>query len=636
MIAVMMFGLLELSLRLFAKSLTLPLTVEVSADSTSWYQINRGYLQKYFSMNASIVPELKPSLFKKKKHANLFRIMCMGESSMFGTPYQMTCTIPALLRKQLRHAYPDREIEVLNLGASAINSNVILNLSKNIITYEPDLVLLYMGHNDFYGPDGVGASFLQQHFPSTIQWVYELRDFRIIQLLNRLLHSMKPDRQIPADNNLMRQVSQEARISLRSPESERIFNLFESNLRNIIAVFREHHIPLIVSDVTSNLEFPPFIADTLKGVDHAGAFADSIAFDLQHRDYTIPIKRLSAVYRLDSSNAWTNYWLGKTYLGMGDSITAKTFFIAAKDNDLLKFRAPKKINEIIHDVCNNENVPCISADTMFSSLSTYGIPGESLFWEHLHPNAFGYYSIANLFFQKIASLNILGSHSPTTVVPFEADSLSVCWMELAYGDLSIQRLTGQWPFTNYKRTSVVIDSATPPLRQIALDTYTRKLLWDEGCLKSAEYFWKTGSYRNAQTTYEALIEDTPENFYAQYLLGNLFVKTKHPAEAKEHLRRSIQANPRYPNARVDLGLLHINAGEFDEAISDLHAALPFVNDERFVTLRANIYYGLSAAYANKGMFDPAMKNITEALRIVPSYPEARALRNAILEKQTGK
>ena len=43
-------------------------------------------------------------------------------------------------------------------------------------------------------------------------------------------------------------------------------------------------------------------------------------------------------------------------------------------------------------------------------------------------------------------------------------------------------------------------------------------------------------------------------------------------EAIGHLRLSIASNPAYPQARLDLGLLLINEGRFDEAIRELSAA----------------------------------------------------------------
>ncbi|HEX7573178.1 MAG TPA: hypothetical protein VF514_08790, partial [Bacteroidota bacterium] len=161
----MLLALTEVALRAFAPALGNPFVSPMSRDDAGWYMINRGYLQKYFPATVTAVPEFKPSLMKQHKAENAFRVLCIGESSMFGTPYAMDATIPAILRKQLRHICPEREIEVINLGAAAINSNVVLDITKHLFELQPDLILLYVGHNEFYGPDGVGASLLERHFP---------------------------------------------------------------------------------------------------------------------------------------------------------------------------------------------------------------------------------------------------------------------------------------------------------------------------------------------------------------------------------------------------------------------------------------------------------------------------------------
>ena len=68
------------------------------------------------------------------KNQNSLRVLCLGESSMFGVPFQYAATIPALVRKQLRHLYPDLDIEVVDLGASAINSNVIREMVPHFLS----------------------------------------------------------------------------------------------------------------------------------------------------------------------------------------------------------------------------------------------------------------------------------------------------------------------------------------------------------------------------------------------------------------------------------------------------------------------------------------------------------------------
>ena len=625
---------IEIGLRALYPELLPPLVTEVSYDGIQWYQINRSFLRKYFSSHDYIVPEFKPTLFRKEKTPDTFRILCIGESSMFGVPYQMTSTIPGIVRKQLRHLYPGKEIEVINLGASAINTNVILDFSRDFLSFEPDLVLLYAGHNEFYGPDGVGASFLEKQFSFLTPLKYSLGDLAIVEFLRAKLMDNGSRPSPGEDMTLMQQVSQRNKVPLHSQDAERIFVRFESNLKSLIEIFRTRHIPIIISDVTSNLTFPPFssVSDQWIGNEKKNlGDAETLTASGKFEEALSALRNASA---LDSTDARVNYLLGMVSAAKGNFQEAKRFLIAAKDNDLLKFRAPNRINSIIKDVCAREHVPCISSDSLFASLSKNGITGNELFWEHLHPTPIGYYQIANLYVREIEKEKYLSSRnlgaSSTPLLPFNADSLSICWLDLAYGDISIRNLTNKWPFNNYSVTPIVMDAADTELQQIAAEVYGQKIVWDMGCYESAQYFWKKGQRREAMTTYEALLEDYPYNFYTHYLLASILTRQNMLDEAVKQYDMSISSNPKYPYSHVEIALIQINMGKFDDAIGHLTKATELTADGEKPLLRANAYYGLAVAYANKKEFQRAISFVDASLKIYPAYNDALVLRTKIV------
>jgi len=634
---VLLLGLIiaaEFILRYTAPSLDHTFVREMKADGIEWYQINRRYLTKYFPSQQSVVPELRSTVFRKTKNRNTFRIVCLGSSSMFGTPYEMNANIAAIVRKQLRHLYPEKEIEVINLGASAINSNVILDLFKNISKFQPDLVLVYMGHNEFYGPDGVGASYLQREFPSTIPFIYSLRDMRVFKLFQGFL-TPHGDTEDHRERNLMKIVSRNTAISLSSSDAERVLKLFQSNFETLIHMCKDRHIPLIVSDLTSNLDFPPFLSDNINGIRDWESFCVRVKNNFQQGAYKFLRDTLSVLEHQDSTNAFVNYWLGQTYRKLGQPEIGRSFLVLARDNDLLKFRAPKVMNSIIWNLCESNQVQFFSSDSLFAALSPDGIAGRNLFWEHLHPTAKGYYEIACMFVRTLLTSNYFPDRPQeqiaTTLLPWNTDSLSICWLDLAYGDIAMRNLTTNWPFSNYLVPSVVMQNADDQLRQIALDTYMSKFSWSEGCYKSALSFERSGNIRAAQTTLEALLEDYPYSYYAHYLLGVLHKETSNMKEALAHYQRSIELNPDYLYSRIDIGLLEINKGMLVEATSDLQTALTLTENKSLPMEQASIYYGLSALSANKGEMTRALEYVDQSLRINPGYRAAQNLRNNLLK-----
>jgi len=614
----------EIALRLFSPNPNAEPVLDVSFDGIEWHQVNRAYLAKYFPPGTPAVPEFKPSLFYRTKPPGLFRVLCLGGSSMFGTPYIMSGTIPAVVRKQLRHLAPDRDIEVINWSATAINSNVVRDLSEELLRFEPDLVLIYMGHNEFYGPDGVGANALERWMPFLTRFKYDLREFRLMQVLQGILAGDPPE---TGEINLMRQVSGASLVPLDSDESRRVFVRFEENLRAIVRTFRSRSISVILSDVSSNLLFPPFVSDSsitretmnaLKRAEHLVRVDSAQA----------ALAALRAVPPGDSLAAAVQYWKGRGLLAMGPEADARHPLTLARDHDLLKFRAPSAINTIIRRVGADEHIPCIPTDSVLAERSG-GIPGDSLFWEHLHLTNEGYATVARLFVEKALEQGLVTA-TRNRLLPYDVDALSITWLDRAYADLSIQNLTSRWPFQDYRRKSAVLDEAPQPLQDVARATYARQLQWDDGCYRTATYFWAHQRLREARTTYAALLEEYPYGFYPNYLMGSLLNHMGKTAEAIVYYQRSIRSNPAFPRARLDMALLRINAGRVEEGIRELTAVMDLLPPAGEEQVRAMVCYGLAAGYANQGDLNRALSYVDQALTLAPNYREATRLRAQII------
>lgn len=582
----------EFTLRAFDVAPPPPLVTETRYDGIAWCQTNRAYLAKYFPAGTPLIPEFKTTLFRKEKGPRTFRIMCLGSSSMFGTPYDMNANIPGIVRKQLRHLYPDLEFEVINWGASAINSNVVRDLAPLLLLYHPDLVIVYMGHNEYYGPDGVGASFLEKHLPVLTRWKYALRECRLMRMITPLLGSGRGAGKPPT--TLMREVSEGQLVRSGSNDEARVLGNFNSNLRSILRTFRNGNVPVVVGAPSSNLMFPPFVADGL-------------------------------------TTAADQYAKGVALRAHGLSGEAKVCLGAARDADLLKFRAPGEISGMTHRICMEEGVRVFSGDSVLSAWSADGIAGDSLFWEHVHPTALGYYALANAFVNEIVSGRYIpGAPRTTGLLPFDNDSLSICWLDLAYGEYSIRHLTGHWPFDNYRRATPLLDRADNVLASMVAEVHGRKKAWNEACYAMATYFWRVGRTRDALTTYEAMLEEYPYGFYTNYLEGSLLHSLGRTDEALVYYRRSIASNPEYPRARLDLGLIMVNRDENDDARRELTMVLQQSgNDQSERQVKATAHYGLAALEMNRGDIEGALKELGDALELAPGYPDALRMREAI-------
>jgi lysophospholipase L1-like esterase len=89
------------------------------------------------------------------KPPNGLRVVCIGGSTTYDTATDGE-TWTEKLEALLAAAYPDREVEVLNLGMNAASMPFHITMAALLgAQFQPDLVILYAGHNDLWGGLGL-------------------------------------------------------------------------------------------------------------------------------------------------------------------------------------------------------------------------------------------------------------------------------------------------------------------------------------------------------------------------------------------------------------------------------------------------------------------------------------------------
>lgn len=132
------------------------------------------------------------------KSPGVIRILAIGASTTF-QGVANNVTYPALLEQYLSDAFPERSIEVFNLGISGSRAGYWTSRMDQLLSYQPDIVIQYNAINDLsrplyyqqhYGDDGIPwyfSSYLYQYlFPVDVRQytdVYDvpLQRFRLIR-----------------------------------------------------------------------------------------------------------------------------------------------------------------------------------------------------------------------------------------------------------------------------------------------------------------------------------------------------------------------------------------------------------------------------------------------------------------------
>jgi ABC-type uncharacterized transport system substrate-binding protein len=70
----------------------------------------------------------------------------IGGSTVLGFPYPPELAFPRHLELVLKSQQPNREIEVLNAGITAVNSVAEADVLEQALKCDPDVIVVYTGH----------------------------------------------------------------------------------------------------------------------------------------------------------------------------------------------------------------------------------------------------------------------------------------------------------------------------------------------------------------------------------------------------------------------------------------------------------------------------------------------------------
>jgi hypothetical protein len=212
-----LLALLEGALRLTWDGGSIPLFVPAEQDSARLLVVNRDIARRYF--HAESRPPTPPrEPFAREKPAGALRIFAIGESSTAGFPYPRNVLFSRLVRDALRQALPGDSIEVVNLGLAATNSYALLDQIDEVLDQRPDAVLVYAGHNEYYGALGVGSTVGSGLPPSLVRASLAVQRWRLGMAMRRLLEKVRGGGRAISDEtaSFMESVVRDQHITLGS------------------------------------------------------------------------------------------------------------------------------------------------------------------------------------------------------------------------------------------------------------------------------------------------------------------------------------------------------------------------------------------------------------------------------------
>lgn len=545
----LLLGLLELSLRLFHYGYDTSLFIEAPGNK-DYLVFNPDASKRYFTdqLNAT-TGNREP--FRKVKEAGTLRIFVLGESTTIGYPYFHNGSFHRWLQYRLMRSFPDKKPEIVNISLTAVNSYTVLGFAREAVNYSPDAILIYAGHNEYYGALGVGSTNRLGNSPRLVNLLLWLRQLRTVQLLTKVYSRMTrmfSSGASKAGMTRMQLMVADQQIVYGSPMYNRGITQFETNMDEALNIFHGRGIPVFISNLVSNL-----------------------------RDQR-PFVNVAGLSGTDTANALYDYTQAGRYWDSGDYVTAKQDYVRAKEMDALRFRAPEQLNEIIAGFCRKyDNVHLVDTRAAFEAASEHRVIGKSLLLEHVHPNLTGYALMSDVFYHALQQQGIipLSADRELTFGQLLAD-MPLTRVDSLSGAYKIANLENNWPFNDTGRFK------GPPSRDdlhlsteeedLAYAVAFEHLSWEEATGQLYDFYSKTEDWAKAAMVMEALCLEHPLEAALYEKAGMLYGKLKESDKAILYFGQAFLREPTFERAHY-LFVLCLQADRPVEALPYLDYAI---------------------------------------------------------------
>jgi tetratricopeptide (TPR) repeat protein len=609
----------EVGLRLAGVGFDPSVTIPCEVQGVPCRADNPRYSWQFFP--PAIARQFEPFTFPVSRPAKSYRIVVLGESAAQGVP-DGAFAFARVLREMLQAAYPDVQFEVIKAGMTAINSHVIYQIGKDLLRYNPDLVVVYMGNNEVIGPFGIGTVFgpFSRHI-SLIRFGIELRKTRLGQCIARL--SQRNQNKLLASWGGM-QMFLDKQVRPTDPDLQIVYGHFRDNLTDLCTAATDAGTKVVVCTVASNLrDCPPFASLHKSDLTQQGLtewqdlYEKGCQLETEGR-YDQALSCYRQAQALDDQFAALAFRLARCLDRTGQYDQAGRQYDQARELDGLRFRTDHRLNETIRQVAAklaSRGVSLVDVEKAFAEQSDQHIPGKGLFYEHVHMTFSGNTLLARTLFgpvgQEVAARFGLGR--PAT----EPLSEEQCRLRLAYTDadryILAKTIYNEFllkpPFTSQVYHAEDVEQRRQELEQL------------KGFTSKAEL-------ARSAAAYEKAIAMDPSDWNLYWKLGNLLADhAAEQAKAEGAFKKVQQLAPTFHLGYTGLGQVYLRMDRCAEAAAQFEKSL------RLYDAHPLTCFLLGSAYEKQKDLSRAAANYSRALSWQPGNSLVCSALGRVLRQQ---
>jgi tetratricopeptide (TPR) repeat protein len=629
---------LEVGLRLCGYGYLTSFFLKIKIEGKDYYVPNDRFGYRFFPPALARTP--LPMRMAVKKPANTYRIFVFGESAAMGDP-DPTFGAWRYLQVLLRERFPKTDFEVVCVAMTAINSHVILPIARECARRDGDLWIVYMGNNEMVGPFGGGTV-----FGSRVAGIHSIRASLAVKstksgqwldsLVQRWAHSAAPQTWRGLD------MFKEHQLRYDDPNRLRAYENFKQNLDDILCAGRDAGVPVILSTVGSNLkDCAPFGSLHSAGLDdnHQSEwdrlYQEGITLEASG-DFPAALKKYERAAAIDPQYAELHFRSGRCQLALTNFAQALSDFELARDDDTLAFRADTRINRIIQDAAQaraNQGVDFLDARELLAQGSRARIPGNELFYEHVHLNFDGNYLLGRAFAEQTLkrlpkSLLAQGKNQWASAELCDRRLAVSPWDRFRVWQENYSRVS-EPPFTSQlndvprakfyiAKLQELNSQMTEQTRAQSRAAYEEALALRPGdyCLREnfAQFLDQTGSLAEAPGQEQQVSDLLPQNPMTPCIVGRLLVRLGDDRAAEKSFLRALAIRADYVPALNEMGMLLANQQQTAEA------AKYFARSLKMDPGSVEAYQNWGFMEQNEGSWNEAINHYQAAATHQPNGP----------------
>lgn len=654
--ALLLLGV-ELALRIAGYGYPATAITTVKIEGTTYGCDNAQFSRRFFPRH--LAREAVPYVFPAAKPDDTCRIFILGASAAMGVPEPMF-SFGRMLNVMLTDRYPGVRFEVITTAMAAINSHAVLPIAKDAARYDPDLFVVYLGNNEVTGPYGAGTVFAPLADNLTvIRAAIAFKATRLGQLMTNLLNASGKDSAPKVWRGL--EMFRDQQIRADDAGLAVVYRHFQHNLEDIVRTGRRAGSAVVLCTVAANLkDNPPFASLHRPDLSEADRqqwdadYAQGIERE-QAGQYAEAVEAYLAAAEIDDSYADLQFRLGRCCWAMEQYTEAADRYTRARELDTLRFRADSRINDIVHRVAQRKDSDVYLADTVnaVAQHSPAQVPGEEVFYEHVHLNFAGNYLVAQAILDQVEKA------LPERIQPRRANDVAPldeaeCARRLAYtiwdrtkiADKVLNNFMRRPPFNNRLYHDALITrleaelaslkaQVTPPaiqqaaaVNRAAIDNAPNDwmLHWKYGQLLSEAL----QAYRPAAEQFRQVRDRLPHSWLGYESLATALYAMGDLNGAMAQYDKAIHIQPTLGRAYFYLGQGHQRQGDVEQA------AKFYVEAMRWEPDCLPAYTSMARLLADKGQLERATEVCRQGLVFCPDSASLHGSLGTLLARQGQK